>query len=297
MTTMPNFLVIGANKAGTTSLHNYLNQHPEIYMSPVKEPMFFSLEGKRIDRSKPFLKNAINNLEDYQALFKEVSKQKAIGESSTSYLSAGQAPERIKKYIPNVKLIAIIRHPAERAYSNYIMHLGLGMETIPDFGKAIKKAKQIGSDNYLKVWRYTRLGFYYEQLKRYFEIFDRNQIKIYLYEDWNNNPDKVIKDIFKFLEVDEAFIPDMSVKYHISNTYRKQFLRKSLDKTPNVVKNLIKQVTPPALRSRLVKQVERKNPVKPHLDPEVRKFLIDNYREDILQLQNLINMDLSIWLK
>ena len=74
------------------------------------------------------------------------------------------------------------------------MYLGRGMETTPDFGEAIKKAKeQLESDNYLKVWHYTKLGFYYEQIKRYFELFDRNQIKIYLYEDWNNNPDKVLK--------------------------------------------------------------------------------------------------------
>lgn len=297
MTTMPNFLLIGANKAGTTSLHNYLKQHPEIYMSRIKEPSFFSLEGKTVDRSQRNYESVINNLEDYQALFKKASSHKAIGESSTSYLCNPEAPGRIKKYIPNVKLIAILRNPVDRAYSNYLMHLGWGLEDTFDFSKAIDLAKQRGTDNYLKNWHYTRLSFYYEQLTRYFEIFDRHQIKIYLYEDWKNNPNSVIEDIFRFLEVDENFRPDMSVKQNTSDNHRKELVRQYWDKKYPVFKQLIKQIIPPAFRSSLVKQIEKRNFIKPSLEPEMRKFLIDSYREDILQLQNLIHRDLSLWLK
>jgi hypothetical protein len=296
MTTMPNFLVIGANKAGTTSLHNYLKQHPEIYMSRLKEPSFFSLEGKTIDRSQRDFASAINNLEDYQALFKKASKYKAIGESSTSYLCNPQAPECIKKYIPNVKLIAILRHPAERAYSNYIMYLGWGIENTPDFGKEFEKAKQLGNDSYLKDWHYTRLGFYYEQLKKYFQIFDRNQLKIYLYEDWHNNSHEVLRDIFQFLGVDETFVPNMSVR-HNSAAIPKNKKIDSFIKKPNIIKDLIKPFIPFQLRRSLRDKIEKQNLGKPSLSHHVRQELINIYREDILKLQDLIHRDLSKWLQ
>ena len=148
--TMPNFLIIGANKAGTTSIYSYLKQHPQIYMSPVKEPMFFTLEGKNIDRTEVSrqitLKTAVNDIEDYQALFQGVSNEKAIGEASTAYLHCPWCAERIKQYIPDVKLIAILRDPIERAYSNYLMYVRWGLETL-DFPEAVRQEETMGNRN------------------------------------------------------------------------------------------------------------------------------------------------------
>ena len=122
---MPNFLLIGAAKAGTSSLYGYLKQHPQIYMSPIKEPRFFALEGETLNFNGPtrgINQTSINTLEAYSQLFQKVTTEKAIGEASTIYLSSPKAPERIKHYLPDVKLIAILRDPSERAFSSY-MHL------------------------------------------------------------------------------------------------------------------------------------------------------------------------------
>ncbi len=117
----PNFLIIGALKAGTTSLFNYLMQHPQIYMSPVKEPKFFALVGEYLDpKKREILGKCVVDIEEYRALFDNVTTEKAIGEASAIYLSSRRAPGRIQHYILNVKLIAILRDPVERAYSHFL---------------------------------------------------------------------------------------------------------------------------------------------------------------------------------
>ena len=126
---MPNFLIIGAPKSGTTSLYQYLKQHPQIYLPDKKEPHFFSFEGRTQGFNGPgqadFMKKRITKIEDYIKLFENVNDELAIGEASTSYLYIPEAVERIKKYVPEVKIITIIRHPAERAFSDYLQHLSL----------------------------------------------------------------------------------------------------------------------------------------------------------------------------
>ena len=122
--TMPNFLIIGAMRAGTTSLYHYLKQHPQVYMSPVKEPRFFALEGEKPDPGRPtderLMNHSITDIEAYRALFQAVSKETAIGEASPLYLYSPKAPERIRHYIPDAKLIAVLRDPVERAYSHFL---------------------------------------------------------------------------------------------------------------------------------------------------------------------------------
>jgi hypothetical protein len=123
--TMPNFLIIGAAKSGTTSLHHYLKQHPQVYMSQIKEPSFFAFEGTKPAIPGPWKRwaahNFITDIQAYRSLFQGVSDEVAIGEASTIYLVHPTAPQRIRHYVPDAKLIAILRDPAERAYSNYRM--------------------------------------------------------------------------------------------------------------------------------------------------------------------------------
>ena len=129
--TMPNFLIIGANKGGTTSLYNYLNQHPEIFMSPVKEPMFFTTvecNYTKEEKKSKGLSDAATTIEDYQKLFRGVENEKAIGEASTAYLANPRCAKVIKKYVTDMKLISVLRHPVDRAYSNHKMYVRRGLE-------------------------------------------------------------------------------------------------------------------------------------------------------------------------
>lgn len=298
---MPNFIVIGAGKAGTTSVDLYLQQHPEIYMSPVKEPNFFALEGEKLDFRGPKAEQLINSWsitdrERYQALFKEVKDQKAIGEVSPLYLYSSKAPARIKHYVPDVKLIAILRNPIERAFSAYVYLLGEERETIKDFAKALEAEEQRIKSNWEWIWHYKNLGFYHTQLRRYYDIFAENQIKVYLFEDLNKNPSGLMKDIFQFVGVDESFTADTSMKVKVSRIRKSRLLQNFLEK-PSFIKDILRLVLPANFRKPMAAKAYRKNISEaPKMSPEVRQLLIQVYREDILKLQELIQRDLSKWL-
>ena len=294
--TMPNFLIIGAAKAGTTALYEYLKQHPQVYMSHEKEPKFFALEGEKLDFRGPhdqenINRTAITDIEAYRKLFEGVSNEIAIGEASPLYLYSPKAPGRIKNYIPDAKMIAILRNPVDRAYSGYMMHLGLGWETTNDFTQALLEEEMRIRNNW--GWgHYVNVGFYYMQLKRYFDTFNPDQIKVYLYEDLNANPIAMLQEIFQFLNVDQSFIPDIAIKHNISGIPKNNFLG-ALINSVKPLNPILKQVFPSRLRQNIKKQVL----VKPQLSMDVRKQLIEVYREDILNLQDLIHRDLSEWMK
>jgi hypothetical protein len=295
---MPNFLIIGAAKSGTSALYHYLRQHPQIYMSPVKEPHFFAFEGRKPHGQGPgdTIGSAITSLEDYQALFKKTAAETAIGEASTSYLYISGAAERIQHYIPEVKLIAMLRHPAERAYSAFMHLVREGREPLADLAQALREEETRIHNNWGPLWHYTQGGYYYSQLKRYFDRFDRGQIKIYLYEDFTTKPHGVIQNIYQFLEVDETFTPDIDIRYNTSGTPKNELLHTFLIKK-NPVKTILKTFFPAKLRRHIRNNLMNRNLVKLPLSPALRRQLIDVYREDILKLQELIQRDLSLWLK
>ncbi|NEO53881.1 MAG: sulfotransferase [Okeania sp. SIO3B5] len=158
---MPNFLMIGAPKAGTTSLYEYLKQHPQVYLSEIKEPHFFSFEGRTQGFNDPsranFIRKKVTKIEDYKKLFEEVKDEVAIGEASTSYIYIPEAVERIKKYVPDVKIIAILRNPADRAFSHYLQHRKNGTEVFLDFADALKEEQDLRKDTICSVCQIERL--------------------------------------------------------------------------------------------------------------------------------------------
>ncbi|MDJ0532709.1 MAG: sulfotransferase [Xenococcaceae cyanobacterium MO_207.B15] len=298
--TMPNFLIIGAAKAGTTALYHYLQQHPQIYMSPHKEPRFFALEGESINFQGPGDKTRfrfVTEMESYRALFEGVSQEIAIGEASPWYLYVPQAGERIKKHLPDVKLIVILREPVARAYSNFIHALREGLEPLEDFAQAMEAESERIRQNWSYRWHYKQKGFYYGQIKHYFDLFDREQIKVYLYDDFINNPISLLQDIFRFLGVDDSFIPDLSSKHNVSGIPKNYVLDQFLIRDTRLKRVLTRLVRSKTLREQLEKKLMELNlRQKPPLKPEVRERFKQEYREDILKLQELIQKDLSKWL-
>lgn len=302
--TMPNFLMIGAAKAGTTSLYYYLKQHPQIYLPSGynKEPDFLALEGEKLEYPGPRgmfkMRNRITDIESYRALFDEVTTQKAIGEASTLYIYSEKAPERIQYYIPEAKLIAILRDPVERAFSHYLYWASQGFEPDTDFNfaKAIQAEPQRLGEGWSHNWHYVQRGFYYVQIKRYFDRFDASQIKIYLYEDLFKDKIAVVQDIFRFLGVDDTFVPNVS-KTHNQTAVPKNLTLNKLLNRPNPIKTILKPLFPTGLRKGLANSLKQRNQGKPHLSAKIRKQLIAVYREDILQLQDAIGRDLSNWLE
>ncbi len=199
----PTLFIIGATKAGTTSLHHYLNQHPEIYMCPSKETNYYAQQSALC-----LLEETVTSPKEYAALFKDAGDAKVIGETSPAYLCVPDAPRLIAADVPEAKLIAILRNPTERAYSHFLMRRRQGKELRESFAQCIEE------EDIDPARSYKSRGFYGEQVERYLKCFPLKQLKLILYEEFLGDPHKVLRDIFAFLGVDPDFKPDMNKQYN-----------------------------------------------------------------------------------
>ncbi len=299
----PNFLIIGAHKAGTTSLYHYLNQHPKVYLSPAKEPRFFSLSncsGRFNGPNDPSNRCRFTTLDSYQELFKDVKDEKAVGEASTLYLYDKDAPNNIFKYNKEMKMIVVLRNPIERAYSNYTYARQKGHEEIEDFSTALDREEERINNGWGALWHYKQKGFYSQQLKRYYELFNESQLKVFLYDDLIHSPQKVVHDIYQFLSVDCDFEPDFSTKYNPSGVPTSMVVQrlimlgksKSLRSFRSVVKKMLGLKKADTIWAGLQKANLNEIPV---MSSETRDILRELYKHEILRLQTMIERDLSHW--
>jgi Sulfotransferase domain len=273
---LPNFLIIGAAKGGTTSLHHYLRQHPQIYLTPVKETNFFWTEATEHGRK------TVQTLAEYERLFADANGARAVGEISPQYLNSATAAERIARDLPHVKLVVSLRHPADRAWSDYLGRVRILRER-GTFDDAIRPGHTI-----------LEWGFYAPRLKRYYDRFPRQRIHVILYDDYAADPHGTLRSLFRFLDVDESVGVDTTTKHNPAAVPRSNVLNRIL--WPAVV--AASSVTPKRWRgtgllAKLMAKTYRKAPAFP---PELRARLIDVYRDDILATQQLIGRDLSRWL-
>lgn len=298
---LPNFLIVGAHKSGTTSLCNYLAQHPQVYISKKKEPHFLISEYLNLPWKGPedidSSKNICTSFKKYLSLFKPAdSSIKAIGESSVFHLYYyKEAIPKIKKILGAPKIIIILRNPIQRAFSNYSHLRKEGREKF-SFEKAIKEESHRKEKNYGPFWRYTEASFYYQQVKAYLEEFP--EVRIYLTEELINNSKNMLKDIFTFLEVDPSYKINTNIKYNISGIPRSIFIQKMLIR-PNLIAYALRLFTTKKQRDKLRAILNKLNTRKRKTTilPETHQYLRELYKDDIIQLQSLIGRDLSGWLK
>lgn len=296
--TLPNFLLIGAPKSGTTSLYEYLRQHPQVFMSEMKEPNFFAFEGESLSfrgSGAEINKASITQLEKYKTLFYRAN-HKVVGEASTLYLYIPKASERIKYYIPEVKLIAVLRNPVDRAYSSFLHLIRQGREPIKDFEKALLVEEERIKNNWIFLSRYKDVGLYYSQLKRYYDKFDSAQIKVFLYDDLKNDCVGLMKEVYDFLEVDNTFLIDSTVKFNISGLPKSLLLQKIIS-TRYPGKKFIKSMFSDNIKNHVIKKVQEINlETPPKMSPTTRTMLTKYFEEDIVKCQELIQRDLSMWI-
>ena len=313
MSRLPNFFIVGAPKAGTTSLYWYLDQHPHIYMSPIKEPNFFATEireqnfdpklrrgiardsrGLREFLSGPMHEKLpygiVADWEDYLRLFANAGEESALGEASVCYLWSPTAPQRIAERIPHAKTIVMLRDPAERAFSQYLHGLGSGVIRCT-FREYIQRSLHRRSGLISVDYPFLEFGLYSGQLSRYLDRFGRN-VWVGFHEDFKNRPLDVFQDICRFLEVADEFSPNMERRHRqaqvprlssIGWLKRSGFWQAAANITPSRLR--------PSIRRALIRR-----PGTTRMDPADRRYLVDFYREDIHKLAKLLNRNLDAWL-
>lgn len=291
---LPNFLIIGAAKSGTSALYTFLRQHPQVFMSANKEPRYFSFAGQELDPNHPVHRTTVTKLDDYLKLFDDAGDAIALGEASPSYLHNPAAPPRIKEMIPQVKLVAILRNPADRAYSHFMHFVKQGLETTTDFGEAIHAVETLDRNGWVPRRDYLSFGYYGEQLSRYYALFNRDQIKVYVYEEYRQAQSACIADIFRFLGVDPNHEIDTSLEINVSGKPRSRALHTWLKK-PSALRHLVGRAMPARTRRRLMSKIESMNLERSPLSEDTRRWLIETYRDDTRLLEDLLQRKLECW--
>lgn len=286
---LPNFIIVGAPKAGTTSLYHYLSEHPQVFMSEPKEVNYFSREeieaqGLYYDSFKA------KTLSEYEQLFASVTDEKAVGEGSVSYLFYTQTPAKIKAAIPDVKIIILLRDPVERAFSHYLMDYRMGLVDLPFEEIVYKKGNNKRLDLYYQ--QYVELGLYHEQVKRYFDLFGEKQVKIYLQEDLRSNTEGVILDLYDFLGIDKSFMPNVEKEHNAFSMPKNRLIYKLY--ASNIVRSIVSTLFPDAFKE-VVKNLFFERKQKPKLDAKTKEYLRSLYKNDVQKLEQLIRRDLSKW--
>ncbi|RZD17616.1 MAG: sulfotransferase [Candidatus Acididesulfobacter diazotrophicus] len=292
----PNFLGVGAAKSGTTSLFQWLLQHPDVYVPEIKECRFFSQmpnDAKGLG-SEMWTNGGIRNEKDYFDLFKEHENQ-ICGDISPDYLYYYEKSiANIKKFLSNdVKIIIVLRNPIERAYSFYFHLIRDGVENC-SFEEAIIKEPYRIKEGWAWSYHYIRSGMYYKQVKAYIENF--KNIKIYIFEDLLKGQE-FMNDIFEFIGI--KTIPIDFDKFNESGYPKSLFLSYLINK-PNIFRKIAKPFLSKELKSIIYEKIRKYNLSKINKIPlkiETKTYLREVYSKDITKLSNLIQRDLTMWLE
>ncbi len=286
---LPNFLCVGVSKAGTTSMHQILKQHTQIFLPNEKETNFFH-------------KNFNKGIDWYLEYYKNISKEKCIGEICPTYIYNSKSPKRIYNLLgEDVKLIFIFRNPADKMFSNYKMNIALFDEK-NSFKNAIKldEIRIKNKEEYHIAFHYIKKGFYNKQVERYLKYFPKKNMLFLLYEtDIMLNTKKTYEKIQKFLGVEYQDLY-LNIKTVPGQKRRNKFVD-NLINTPNSFNQLAKKLLPSKkIRVKVKSIISNNNKIPINVDyselEKLRPYLINVlYKESILELEEIIDRNLSVW--
>ena len=281
---MPNFFLLGAGRSGSTYLYYLLRQHPDIFMTEPKEPSFFC---------KPF--QVIKNPIDYFALYDSASHEAIRGEASHAYLSNPSTARVLRALFPDARFVLILRNPADRAYSLYHWMRRRGFEYYRTFESALKAEEDRYHSSsfarkcpqYFYNSMYFRSGLYGEQLRRYFELFPQQQFHIVKFEDFVVDPAGLLREMFRFLGVDQDFSPQLNVGRNDGGKVTSRF--------PGVhfyIKTKLRRFKSVRRASMALLKTVNKRSIPP-MSVETRKRLLDRYSSDLCHLFDMTGMSFS----
>lgn len=300
---MVDFLIVGTPKSGTSAIHEYLRNHPEIFMPAHKEIHFFGSEFK-IENNR-YRKQLTET--EYHETFKQAKDGQVLGESSVFYLYSDDAPSQIKAYNPNMKIIVSLRHPVDFLISYHQDSLYVEQEVESDFWKALalEKIRREGgnvppNNNFPKTVFYSELVEYSKYVHNYFNVFGRENVKVLIFEEFFKNPQQGYQDILKFLNLNHT---NFSLPQFKKINPRRSIKNKTIDtiikRPPNFLRYFLRILFPSEklrlsifTKLRLLNTTHQKVNI---LSFKEKQELQQKYLPNIVKLEKLLNKDLSIW--
>jgi Sulfotransferase family len=299
---MPDFLVIGAPKAGTTALHVALAGHPQLYMSPIKEPKFFLTDGPPPAKGGPgdalTYREHVWRRADYEALFDPAPPGTLRGESTPLYLYDRAAMARIKAALPDARLIVVVRDPVERAHSNWTHLWSAGLEPVGDFVRACGEEQRRIAAGWATFWHYVGLGRYGEQLEHLFTLFPREQVLVLRYRLMVDQPAQTLDRICGFLDVKQgvlAGIPRQNVTSHPEATLAHRAVALA-QRAGSAVGSWVPGLTAATLTGPLERFLQRHSRERQPLSWEQRQEILPRFEPDIRLLERVLGEDFGDWL-
>jgi sulfotransferase family protein len=302
----PDFIIVGAPKAGTTALHDALANHPQLCLSPVKEPKFFLCDGRPPDpagqRGPGDAHSAqewVWHPEEYRQLFAAAPPGTLTGESTPLYLRDRGAHRRIRELIPQVKLIAVLRDPVDRAYSNWTHLWCDGLEPEPDFLAACRLESERIAQGWAPFWRYLELGRYGEQLEHLYQLFPTEQVQLLRYRHLVESPSRSLDRICSFLGVQTGLlhqVPSSNVSTWVAHAPYNSMLRGLVRAGAAVGAHVRPEVWCSVSRP-LLRLLRRRHANRPHLSREARRELVSYFAEDVATLERLTGESYADWLR
>ena len=281
----PNFFIVGGSKCGTTNISYYLNLHPKIFFSELNEPYYFC----KWDVPEKYNRNSmITNMKKYLDLFKNVKNEIIVGEASSPYLTCPHAALEIKKAFPNSKILISIRNPIERSHSAYFSYQFMKPNE-QNFMEMIKTHEKLISEKIFYIDSILESGFYTKNIKRYQEIFGKENVKIIIFEDYIKNTVQNINSIFKFLGINDKI--DLNEQSKGSYRVPKNFLAKSLLNNKNFRK-VSTILIPTVMRQKLGDKYFLKQVKKPEMLENERDYLRKLYNNEVMELERLLGKKL-----
>ncbi len=296
----PNFIIIGAAKSGTTTLYEYLCQYEQIYMSTPKEPDFFSLDM-----------NYNKGIEWYDGLFKDAQPGQVCGEASTTYSRCHQHPktvERIAKHLPEVKLIYIMRHPVDRAYSFYV-HRYKGSKANRDFLASRNELMTCLTfeEAIVEQSEFLESSLYIEQIEKYLKYFPKESFLFLLMEDLIADPTKTINEILRFIGADIKvhISPEEAIVANQAGNYPEWYFQKQLVNAINRIpgNQSWRNLLPKNFKNKIYDTIkllsynrwQNQQYIPPPMLPETRQRLIQEFKYPNQKLADFLNRDLTHW--
>ena len=294
---LPNFILAGFPKCGSSSLYYYLKAHPDIFLPEQKELHYYVREELKHRNKGPgdakYETYHVNSEEEYRSHFVGAAGHARVGDSSSSFTNHPESLERVKADLGDVKVIITLRDPIKRAYSNYLHLVREGREKL-DFKEALSQEAQRKKDMYADFWSYKENSRYYEKIKRCKALF--SDVYILTFEAFTADPQTEIQKLYRFLEVDDGFIPDnLEARFNVGGSYSQNVITRLILRE-NALKRFVKKNWNTnklqGIKNSILSGFRKKSP---ELDPDIQAQLRASFREEVMRLKDEFGVEVDYW--